>query len=144
MLQTLGLDGGPHLPSQARSPRAVGRGQQAGKFLAAAAATRSVGRVTQVASALATLDQALVALRMAVVVVVGLEMVYVDGNQRQRCLFARSALPFLGEAVVKATPVADAGEVVLRGQLFEQVAAALFLARCGCAPGPARWTGEWA
>ena len=113
MLQSLGLDGGPHLPSQARSPRAVGRGQQAGKFLAAAA-RHQVGRAGHAGGQRpGHLYQALVALRVAVVVVVGLEMVYVDGNQRQRCLFARSALPLLGEAVVKATPVADAGEVRL-------------------------------
>ena len=105
----------------------VGVGQHAGKLLATAACHQIGGARDAAGQRVRHLDQALVAARVTIVVVVGLEVVDVHADQRNGCVLSCRAAPFHLQVIVKPAPVADAGEVVLRGQALQQVTAALEL-----------------
>ena len=88
----------------------AGFGQQHRELLAADPADQLPGAAEQTAQGLGQLDQAAVALGMAVEVVVGLEVIQIEQQQGQLLVLAAVAADLGGEGVIKAAPVAHLGE----------------------------------
>ncbi|CAM5574820.1 hypothetical protein SSTU70S_04697 [Stutzerimonas stutzeri] len=71
------------------------------------------------AQGLANIFQAIVAAHMTIVIVVLLEVVDIQQDQRQRLAGALGVAPFHLEAVVEHAPVGHAGKAVLIGEFFQ-------------------------
>jgi hypothetical protein len=91
--------------------------QQHDKFLAAVARNDIARASDRVDQQLRQLAQAGVALRMATMIVVGLEMIDIDHQQRQWRAGAAAAPPFALERDIETAPVGDASHRVGRQQL---------------------------
>lgn len=65
--------------------------------------------------------QALVALRVAVTIVEGFEVVNVDQEQRETELSSQGSLPLDEQLFVEVSPIVNAGEPVANGLLAEAV-----------------------
>jgi len=104
-----------------------GIGQNDGKLFAAEAGDKVAGALDDVLNGLGYLLEATVSAQMAKGIVVELEPVGVDHEEREGQAFTPGATPLVREVVVKAAAVGYAGEGIGHGEGFDSAISILQL-----------------